>query len=117
MRRFKGKKADERITTQGTEIQPRALVPLSLIRRTPADAHTRTTQALREDVDETRHLLENGAAGAHEGLSGHSHLSTSREPAPLRRHGTFNISSFPVAGFQTTPSVSWSPPPLSPGLG
>lgn len=69
------------------------------------DPHTRTTQALWEDVDEARHLLENGAAGAHGGLSGQSHLSTSREPEPLRRHGTFNISYFPVAGFQTSPSV------------
>lgn len=69
------------------------------------DPHTRTTQALWEDVDEARHLLENGAAGAHGGLSGQSHLSTSREPEPLRRHGTFNISYFLVAGFQTSPSV------------
>lgn len=79
---------------------------LSLFRRTPADRHTRTTQALWEDVDEARHLLENGAAGAHGGLSGQSHLSTSSEPVPLRRHGTFNISYFLVAGFQTTPSVT-----------
>lgn len=58
------------------------------------EPHARTTQALWEDVDEARHLLENGAAGAHGGLSGQSHLSAPRDADALRRHGTRHISSF-----------------------